>query len=302
MRLADVHSTTNETRNFVQRLDQSHRDDSLTHWLNPTDPSTNFATARDLRHKHTGNWYLRSNVYLDWISQSKSFLWLRGVPGCGKTVLSSAVIEDLKERNDTMPLYFFFDSNDVRKQSHDGMLRSLIDQLYSAQPETKKPLDSLFASCLNGKDQPTVNALGNVFLEMLHGANNVWIVLDALDECTERNDQRNSRGILPFIKQIAISELQSVHLLITSRVEEGIQAALTGWISPENITTIEGELVADDIDQYVHSRVHEDSDLSRWHSHGDIQDEIKKTVTGKADGMSVPFLPLSRLVLFLSSF
>jgi hypothetical protein len=60
------------------------------------------------------------------------FLWLYGIPGCGKTILSSTIIEDVlyHYHDPTMAvIYFYFDFNDVEKQQYEKMLRSLITQL-----------------------------------------------------------------------------------------------------------------------------------------------------------------------------
>jgi hypothetical protein len=45
------------------------------------------------------------------------------MPGCGKTILSSTIVEDLEK---TLPLptllYFYFDFSDVYKQTLDNMV------------------------------------------------------------------------------------------------------------------------------------------------------------------------------------
>jgi hypothetical protein len=50
------------------------------------------------------------------------FLWLYGIPGCGKTILSSTIIEDVlyHYHDPTMAvIYFYFDFNDVEKQQYE---------------------------------------------------------------------------------------------------------------------------------------------------------------------------------------
>jgi uncharacterized protein HemY len=83
--------------------------------------------------------------------------------------------------------------------SVDNLLRSLISQLYHKRKETQKLLDSLFSSCDNGRRQPTCESLSKVFLQMIEEVKEVYMVLDALDECCTRKGLL-SKGLLPWIR------------------------------------------------------------------------------------------------------
>ncbi|KAG9230959.1 hypothetical protein BJ875DRAFT_339163, partial [Amylocarpus encephaloides] len=56
-----------------------------------------------------------------------------GIPGCGKTILSSTVTEDILNTYANDPgivvAYFYFDFTDKEKQKSELMVRSLISQL-----------------------------------------------------------------------------------------------------------------------------------------------------------------------------
>ncbi|UQC85448.1 pfs domain-containing protein [Colletotrichum lupini] len=85
-------------------------------WLAPPDASANFNEAAGHHHKGTGQWFLDSKEYLKWKTAACSSLWLYGRPGCGKTVLSSTIVNDL-QRIGIECLYFYFTFTDTRKQS-----------------------------------------------------------------------------------------------------------------------------------------------------------------------------------------
>src|SRR6266536_4322083 len=73
-------------------------------WLITTDPSHNHNRACDLHESHTGRWLIDSPEYKDWICGPNRFLWLHGIPGAGKTVLLSFVVENIKRGcKDTAP-------------------------------------------------------------------------------------------------------------------------------------------------------------------------------------------------------
>src|SRR6266487_3475108 len=56
-------------------------------WYSVVDPSSNHVAAREKREPTTGTWLLESAEFVAWRNAPNSFLWLCGIPGCGKTVL-----------------------------------------------------------------------------------------------------------------------------------------------------------------------------------------------------------------------
>jgi ankyrin repeat domain-containing protein 50 len=56
-------------------------------WLSGADPSTNYNLARKRHEKGTGEWLLRSKEFQAWEESSSQIMWLRGLPGAGKTIL-----------------------------------------------------------------------------------------------------------------------------------------------------------------------------------------------------------------------
>ena len=261
------------------KLDQmSEKIDS---WLSPPDPSTNFNAARKQCHKGSGLWFLKGDAFAKWRTRQNSFLWLHGIPGCGKTILSSTIIEELQTLSSLTLLYFYFDFNDNRKQTFEDMARSLISQLYYRSDVTQKLLESLFSSREAGRHQPEPKQLYEVFLQMIEHAKEVWIVLDALEECRTRNERYR---LLGWLRDLSNSKQRNVHLLVTSRSEQDIQSAISEFACDDQIIPMRSELISDDIRAYVHTRVRENG-LKRWRSKPEIQNEIVTELTEKANGM-----------------
>ena len=124
-KVTDVRSTL-----ISMKADSRFRE--INNWLSPPDPSTNLNHAKERRHEGTGSWFLESEPFKEWKSGSRQCLWLHGIPGCGKTVLCSTIIEHLRQIKDPshIVLDFFFDFKDNEKQSLDKLVRSLVVQLY----------------------------------------------------------------------------------------------------------------------------------------------------------------------------
>ena len=270
-----------EIRSEINNMALEKRQQDIITWLSPSDPSTNYNKALQQRHSGTGQWFLSSREYSRWKKERNSFLWLHGIPGCGKTVLSSTIVKDLQvlESESRFILYFYFDFSDASKQSFEKAVRTLISQLYHKRDDTRSQLNSLYISHENGHRQPTIQLLCNAFENMMEQAGEVFIVLDALDECQTRSE------LLSWMKCLLDFHQMNVHLIVTSRPEQDIRAALEKWTHSRLIIPIQSELVADDIRSYINAAVKHHDDLSRWRLRPNVQDEIEVALTKKADGM-----------------
>jgi hypothetical protein len=277
--LTEVANSVRDTGDSVQELRLSYHEKEIRDWLSAADPSINYANALEKRQKGTGLWFIEGQDFADWQTQSNSFLWLHGIPGCGKTVLSSTIIEHLSNiaRPDHVLLYFYFDFNDKNKQSLEDMLRSLANQLYQGYPDARKPLDQLQAS----SQYLSKSTLRDVLLAMRSKAKDVSIVLDALDESTTRSD------LLAWLQGVAETVHIACRILVTSRRERDIESALERWMRPEDSVNIQQGGVYEDIEAYVHHTVRNSEGLSRWHGRPEVQGEIEAELVKKADGMWV---------------
>ena len=210
-----------------------------------------------------------------------SLLWLHGIPGCGKTVLSSTIIENVLGRTHTKPdsavLYFYFDFNDAEKQQSENMIRSLICQLsmYCAD----SVLHNLYSSCSNGRRQPSGEVLLDTLHQMMTSLGDIYVILDALDECAERDE------LLTDVEEVVSWKDTDLHLLITSRRETDIEETLTPLSDRQHRIAIQGASVDADISTYIHKRLQIDRKLKRWQKHPNVQTEIKEMLARKADGM-----------------
>ncbi|KAK1991679.1 purine and uridine phosphorylase [Colletotrichum falcatum] len=278
-------------REDVSRIDSTAKDmqESLHYqevmkWLSPPDQSSNYNTAFGQRHEGTGQWFLESEDYSKWKKSPKSSLWLHGIPGCGKTVLSSIVIKDLSntESYSGRLLYFYFDFNDASKQSLENAIRSLMAQLYSNSQDVQTHLDALYSSCKKALRQPGTDSLMSTFEAMVQQIGEVWIVLDALDECRTRKGLRNE-GLLDWIASVLSLPQVNIHLLVTSRPEHDIKSALEGCIDSQ--VPLQSGLVTEDIRVYVHETVRQHEGFERWQGKEEILDEIESHLMEKANGM-----------------
>ncbi|OCK76482.1 ankyrin, partial [Lepidopterella palustris CBS 459.81] len=252
-------------------------------WLSAPEPSMNYQKALKQRQADTGLWFLESKQYTKWKTGTISSLWLYGIPGCGKTVLSSTVLRNMLQHCHDDPgkviAYFYFDFNDTQKQDPELMLRSLICQLSQQCVKIPTGLYTLCSSCENGQRQPSLDALLEVTQQMIREFPQSYIILDALDECADR------AKLMGILEKIAEWQLQKLHLLVTSRRERDIESSLECFIDRQNAICLQTELVDKDIQRYVRQRLSDDKSLSKWQKDPTIRQEIETALMKGAHGM-----------------
>ncbi|KAG9529359.1 purine and uridine phosphorylase, partial [Aureobasidium melanogenum] len=278
--LKKMNKTVKIAEEAVQDLQLDYHEKKIGDWLSAPDPSTNYINALEKRHQDTGLWFTRGEVFARWNRQPGSFLWLHGIPGCGKTILSSTIIEHLRCYNkpDQPLLYFYFDFSDSKKQTLENMLRSLTNQLYQGQPEARSPLDQLWESHGYGNQQLSKQSLRTVLPAMLSRVNDPSIVIDALDEASTRSN------LLAWLEGIC-GPGSPVRVLVITRSEEDIERAFEHWTQPEDRIGISESDIDGDIRVYVNHTVRNGSVLDRWQGRPDVQDEIESELVVKANGI-----------------
>lgn len=212
-------------------------------------------------------------------------IWLHGKPGSGKTVLSSTIINQIRQEypssDKVAVVYFYFDFNDAEKQKPVNMIRSLVSQLPEQCSEAFDKLRQDFSSCNDGGRQPGVERLLEVFRDIVQGLDKTFVILDALDECPERQEQ----GLFNRIRQIYGFDTPKVHMLLTSRSLTDIEDNLVPLTKCENRMRIDSTIVDRDIFAYIDEQLRCDVRFKRWSNMPQVQEEIRENLMKKADGM-----------------
>ncbi|KAF3934040.1 hypothetical protein ABW19_dt0202748 [Dactylella cylindrospora] len=137
----ETNATVKSTEAKVVSIQEDEKARNFLRWLDAPDISTNLNAASSQRFQNTGSWFLESKEFTEWKTGSRRCLWLNGIPGSGKTVLSATIVNDLLRSASEEPcttVKFFFDFNDQRKQSFAQMIRSLIKQTWLESDETQE--------------------------------------------------------------------------------------------------------------------------------------------------------------------
>jgi hypothetical protein len=192
---------------------------------------------------------------------------------------SSTIIQELIGHCKSNPsfaiAYFYFDFRDRGKQSHEHLLRSLVTQFSVQCPSTPEALERLYSSNQDGRWQPAANALVTTLGNIILSFQQAYIVVDALDECTDKEE------LLGLIEEIINWKTDTFHILVTSRKEREIDKCLKDVVS--NQMDIQSSLVAADIQIHVHEKLHKDPKLRKWPEK--VLAEVEIELMDRAHGM-----------------
>jgi hypothetical protein len=248
-------------------------------WICPADPWTNHDSARQRHEKLTGDWLLQSNHYQKWKLGKGGRVWMCGKAGCGKTVLCSTAIEDIRDHcrqsADKACAFFYFSFSDEHKQSDRDFLRSLVAQLGWREPGL-----SMLRQAYEKQDRsvPGPDELKVILLASIKSLNKVFLFLDALDECPEEHDVR--QGVLDRIETLT-SHAPNLNIFATSRELPQIRESMDAFgFESLRIAT---SAVDADIRVYVATQLSRDRHFRKFGSA--TLGMIETTISNKADGM-----------------
>jgi hypothetical protein len=186
---------------------------------------------------------------------------------------SSTIIDTLRARAEPLA-FFYFDTNNSGQREVTQLLRSLVSQLSGQGPSPDKILDALWSSYSGGRLLPSdaelmSQALIPILMEFTEP---VYIVLDALDECSEQDQ------LVKMIATMLDADLPNVHLLLTSRPE--VPRSSTDLAHHAVLVSLQG-CTDQDIESYLTKQL---SDFDYGWS-VERQGEIKESLLDRGSGM-----------------
>ena len=172
--------------------------------------------------------------------------------------------------------YYFFDFGSHAKRTALGCISSIALQLCEQSSTLHKSAISLYEQYPGGCYD--VTALSKAIGCMLRDSTKSFIIIDALDECLQEDDERGQ--VLSCLEHIHATAHTS-RCLVSSRVEPDIRSALDD-LGATNVQMLSVD-IDKDIKAYVQSRLVKDKGLSKWNQR--VKDEIEVKVLLKSKGM-----------------
>ncbi|KAF5701323.1 Pfs NACHT ankyrin domain-containing protein [Fusarium mundagurra] len=158
----------------------------------------------------TCRWFLKHPDYLEWLdsekrSQHHGFLWIRGKPGAGKSIIMKFIYTKTKKTDIPMKaltISFFFNARGgLLEKSVLGMYRSLLLQLLQGFPDLQRILEDTDLVSRNQVACPPLNVLKDLFRSAVSSLEkrSFTCFVDALDEC----DEQQVKDMVDFFEELA---------------------------------------------------------------------------------------------------
>jgi hypothetical protein len=231
------------------------------------------------RHEDTGTWLLEHEKYQEWTKGQSRILFCPGMPGAGKTVLTSIVIENLRPLladPDTGLAFVYFDYKDGANHTISNVFSSLLQQLLKQMREIPPKIDQLYCRCEDEKRRPSLAELLDAIEDLGAGFDRIMFAADALDECQTDTRER-------FLRELRKLSFKP-QLFCTSRFSKDTEELL-GEIDPK-IEQIEIRASRADIEQYIRGVVSEKRELSKFcKTDSNLELQIVSNVANSASGM-----------------
>jgi hypothetical protein len=181
----------------------------------------------------------------------------------------------------TAVAYYYFSFRE--KQNTRNMLSSLIVQLCNNRPDSPQPLVDL-GLYKDRNHRPDLETLENTLRASIADFENVYLIIDALDECPEVDDERQT--LLASLLRIHGWEETNLHLLLTSRKEKTIYDEIRPLFDSEYVTEMDLEAHKDSINHDIGIFVDKSlatSQMKQWPAA--TRGFVRSTLIQKADAM-----------------
>ncbi|KAL2066161.1 hypothetical protein VTL71DRAFT_2232 [Oculimacula yallundae] len=210
--------------------EQDGRKIAIKDWL--SSDSSSMIQHRDLREirnmlPQTTRWIFSQPQMQSWLKPSEytpDTFWLCGIPGAGKTVIFSSIIDEIGAiLPQSQAVYFYCKNNDPLRSHFTDIIKSLISQILQLNPNC---LNFVYEKMLANSDRRATDAskLLEMLEQILSNHDSLYIGIDGLDECPEIE-----RKLLPSLFAVvsrANDAHRNVQLLVTSRQEKDLEKSL----------------------------------------------------------------------------
>lgn len=195
----------------------------------------------------------------------------------------SIVVEELSSRHpfdERIGIAFFYFSfqNEAVAQTPSSFLSILIKQLCRRKTVLPELLKALHLECLKNDRKPKLAELQDQFKVIVGTFDEVFLVIDALDECEKEVRQQ----LIPYICGLFDQCPGKLKTFVTSRPESDIERAFTS--ANFSMIKVEATKVEEDIAAYVRyelvHRIHEYCDIDLA-----LREEITDVLVSQSGGM-----------------
>jgi Cdc6-like AAA superfamily ATPase len=174
------------------------------------------------RQDGTGQWLMESDEFKTWLNGARKTLFCPGIPGAGKTMQTAIAIDHLCSTVQDPSVgiaYIYCNYRNRQEQMPVNLLASLLKQLLQHRSHISPDTKNLYERHIHKRSRPTLDEVSTALHSEMSRCSRVYILVDALDECTDEDGTR--RVLLSRLR--VLQAAGAVNLMMTSRFDPNIE-------------------------------------------------------------------------------
>lgn len=276
----EIAAELGDMRRITTRIQEDSERRKILSFFEKVNPQKYYDASLALRHPLTGLWLLELPEFKNWLSEPASKLWLRGIPGAGKTVLAGNMIEKALRRSsiNSAVAFFFCDYRDSETLEVVNILGALVSQLARQSDAAYQLLEAYYSQLhptTGLPKRPSVDGLKPLLADMAALYSGTSVIVDGLDECGKQ-----LRSVIQALLPEAGTQ-QTMSVAILSRDEADIRRTIGDRF-------VELEILAhsEDLAQYVSAQIAQRLQTGRLRFNDpSLKNEIGEALIKGAGGM-----------------
>ena len=222
----DTTVITSTVRSLLESQDsQQYR--IITDWLSSTDFPAQQSDFIGRRAEGTGQWFVVSPEFTNWLQETKQNLFCPGIPGAGKTMIAAIAVDHIWKafQGDNVGVAFIYCNYKRREtQTATDLLAAILKQLVQERPLYGEPVATLHKRHADRRTRPSLDEIRTALNSVLINYSKAYIIIDALDECTDSDGTRSE--LLTILRNLQAKT--DISLMATSRFDARIEQSFQG--------------------------------------------------------------------------
>ena len=204
------------------------------------------------------------------------------------TFTSSTIVEEIKamQKSGLASLAVYcYDFSEDQKRDLRGLLTSVLFQLCEQSDSYHPILSTFYSTHLNGARAPSDHGLIRCLFDLLKlpGSRPIYLIVDALDECTCTSSLSSPcEELLSLLENLVKEQLPNLCICVTSRPEVDVKTILEP-LAFRSVSLQDASGHRKDIRNYIKSMVSTNERMQHWSPHH--RQLVVDVLTRKADGM-----------------
>jgi Cdc6-like AAA superfamily ATPase len=258
-----------------EELQRKHRADILC-WLSPTDFSAQHSDNLERKQEGSGLWFLDDTIFKEWKTGFNTTLFCPGMPGAGKTMMATSVIDHLlvvaQDEIDAVA-YIYCDYKNRTDQNSKRLFATIPRQLVQSRNTVPASLLALYKDRQNRGGGLTHSEIINELRTLIKASRNTYFIIDALDECIDEDKTH-----VKLLEDVCKLQCETaLRVLVTSRFVPDIQEKF------DHAPLLEVKASDDDINNFLKERMTDGPRCMRKAE--ELQKKVQDSIVKAAGGM-----------------